>query len=69
MATAFGQVVGHAKIRVVGYAAHGRPLTRVDDTAAPYTIDGARYTNPGLGGADVLMDGHWFVAVGKALQV
>jgi len=49
MVTAFGQVIGHAKIRVVGYAAHGRPLIRVDPAAAPYTVDGARYTNPGLG--------------------
>jgi hypothetical protein len=49
MMTAFGQVIGHAKFRVVGYAAHGRAPTRVDEAAAPYTVDGARYTNHGLG--------------------
>ncbi|HEX4416673.1 MAG TPA: transglutaminase-like domain-containing protein, partial [Kofleriaceae bacterium] len=81
--SSFGQVVGRAKIRVVGYTPGGRTpgaggagsggasvsgggagsggasvsggggagssAVRTDDATAPYAIDGARYTNRGLG--------------------
>lgn len=47
--SAFSQVVGRAKLHVIGYAAAGAPLVRVDESAQPYRVDGARYTNPGLG--------------------
>jgi transglutaminase superfamily protein len=60
VAAAFGQVIGHAKIRVVGYAPHGRALVRVDDAAPPYAIDGARYVNRGLGLAITAPAGYRF---------
>lgn len=49
MSLALAQVVGHARIRVLGYAPHGRAPVQSDEAAAPYTVDGARYVNRGLG--------------------
>lgn len=60
LVAALGQVVGRARIRVLGYAPGGRGLVRVDDTAAPYAIDGARYRNPGLGLAITAPAGYRF---------
>jgi len=59
MSAPLGQVIGHARIRVIGYAPHGRALVRVDD-AAPYAIDGARYVNRGLGLAITAPAGYRF---------
>jgi transglutaminase-like putative cysteine protease len=59
MMAALGQVVGHATLRVLGYAPHGRAPVQVDD-AAPYTIDGARYVNRGLGLAITAPAGYRF---------
>jgi len=47
--SSLGRVVGAATIRVIAYAPRGQALVRVDERAPPYTIDGARYTNHGLG--------------------
>jgi len=49
MSLAVAQVVGHARVRVLGYAPHGRAPVQTDAAAAPYTVDGARYVNRGLG--------------------
>jgi hypothetical protein len=49
MLAAFGRVVGRARVQVLGYTAAGRSPVRVDEAAAPYRIDGRRYSNPGLG--------------------
>jgi transglutaminase-like putative cysteine protease len=46
---AFGEVVGHSKLHVLGYATAGGPVVQVDASAAPYVVDGARYHNRGLG--------------------
>jgi hypothetical protein len=48
MVAALAQVIGHATVRVLSYAPHGRAPVEVVD-AAPYTIDGRRYVNRGLG--------------------
>ena len=48
LVSAFGAVVGRARIRVLGYTSAGRPAVQVD-AAAPYIVDGSRYTNAGLG--------------------
>jgi hypothetical protein len=59
MLTPLGQVIGHATFRVLGYASHGRAPVQVED-AAPYTIDGARYVNRGLGLAITAPAGYRF---------
>lgn len=60
MIAALGQVMGHAKIRVLGYAPHGRAPVQVDAAAPPYTVDGARYVNRGLGLAITAPAGYRF---------
>jgi transglutaminase-like putative cysteine protease len=59
---AFGQVLGRAKIRVLSYALAGQPPVRVDDTT-PYAIDGARYSNRGLGLSVEAPAGYRFTAM------
>jgi hypothetical protein len=52
-------VIGHATFRVLGYTPPGRAPVQVED-AAPYTIDGARYLNRGLGLAITAPAGYRF---------
>jgi hypothetical protein len=60
---AFGKVIGHAQVTVLGYTAAGQPPVKVGHPATPYTLEGTRYSNPGLGFSLAAPPGYRFTDV------